>query len=78
MWAFVIPFIFNPDRANLGAKTAFIFGAFSILSTAYLWWYHPETSRRSFEELDEMFVKGVPAWQFENCKSESREQAEAK
>jgi SP family general alpha glucoside:H+ symporter-like MFS transporter len=56
MWAFVIPFLFNPDQANLGARVAFIFGAFAVLSTVYLWLYQPETSGRSFAELDEMFI----------------------
>jgi SP family general alpha glucoside:H+ symporter-like MFS transporter len=57
MWAFVIPYLFNPDQANLGARVAFIFGAFAVLSTVYLWLYQPETSGRSFAELDEMFIK---------------------
>jgi SP family general alpha glucoside:H+ symporter-like MFS transporter len=57
MWAFVIPYLFNPDQANLGARVAFIFGAFAVLSTVYLWIYQPETSGRSFAELDEMFMK---------------------
>jgi SP family general alpha glucoside:H+ symporter-like MFS transporter len=56
MWAFVIPYLFNPDQANLGARVAFIFGAFAVLSTVYLWLYQPETSGRSFAELDEMFI----------------------
>lgn len=57
MWAFVIPYLFNPNQANLGARVTFIFGAFAVLSTAYLWLYQPETSGRSFAELDEMFIK---------------------
>jgi SP family general alpha glucoside:H+ symporter-like MFS transporter len=57
MWAFVIPYLFNPDQANLGARVAFIFGAFAVLSTIYLWIYQPETSGRSFAELDEMFMR---------------------
>ncbi|KIX07442.1 uncharacterized protein Z518_02095 [Rhinocladiella mackenziei CBS 650.93] len=61
---FVIPYIFNPDQANLGGKTVFIFGGFSILSTVYMYFCHPETAGRSFEEIDEMFVKRVPARKF--------------
>lgn len=76
MWAFVIPFLFNPDQANLGAKVAFIFGALSILSTVYLWFFQPEVSGRSYEELDELFMKRVPARQFEGYKTEVQEKAE--
>jgi len=64
MWAFVIPFLFNPDQANLGAKVSFIFGGLAILSTVYLWFYQPEVAGRSYEELDEMFMKHVPAREF--------------
>ncbi|UPL02325.1 hypothetical protein LCI18_013259 [Fusarium solani-melongenae] len=39
MWAFVLPYIFNPDEANLGAKTAFIFGGISVFCMVYVWVY---------------------------------------
>lgn len=64
MWAFVIPYLFNPDQANLGAKTAFIFGGLGIFCTIYLYFCHPEVAGRSYEELDEMFVKKVSARNF--------------
>ncbi|KAG9688539.1 MFS hexose transporter, partial [Aureobasidium melanogenum] len=71
MWAFVIPYLFNPDQANLGARVAFIFGAFAVLSTVYLWLCQPETSGRSFAELDEMFARKVPARGFKAYKTET-------
>lgn len=70
MWAFVIPYIFNPDQANLGAKTAFIFGSLSVLCTVYLYLCHPESSGRSYEELDEMFMNHVPARRFKTYQTE--------
>ncbi|KAL2852235.1 general substrate transporter [Aspergillus pseudodeflectus] len=72
MWAFVMPYIFNPDQANLGAKTTFIFGGFSVICWAYLYLYHPETKGRSFQELDEMFTKRVPTRQFRNYVTETQ------
>jgi SP family general alpha glucoside:H+ symporter-like MFS transporter len=65
MWNFVLPYIFNPDQANLGAKTAFIFGGLSILCCIYLYFHHPESRGRSYEELDEMFIKGLGAREFD-------------
>ncbi len=59
IWAFVLPLLFNPSEANLGAKTAFIFAGFGILCWVYLYFYQVETAGRSYEELDEMFAKGV-------------------
>ena len=70
MWAFVLPYLFNPDKANLGARVTFIFGGLSVLSLVYLWFYQPETANRSFQELDEMFVKKVPARKFKGYQTE--------
>ena len=64
MWGLVLPYLFNPDKANLGAKVTFIFGGLSVLSTIYLWFYQPEVAGRSYEELDEMFRRRVPARKF--------------
>ncbi|KAM5341564.1 hypothetical protein ACJ41O_014595 [Fusarium nematophilum] len=75
MWAFVIPFLFNPDQANLGAKVSFIFGALAILSIIFLWFYQPESAGRSYEELDEMFMKKVPARQFKTFKTEAEQKS---
>ncbi|KAH8879239.1 maltose permease [Thozetella sp. PMI_491] len=66
IWAFVLPLVFNPDKANLGAKTAFIFGGLSVICLVYLWFYQVETAGRSYEELDELFMKGVKVREFKN------------
>ena len=71
MWSFVLPYLFNPNEANLGAKTAFIFGGLSVISLIYLWWYQPETSGRSYEELDEMFMKRISARAFKSYQPEA-------
>lgn len=60
----MLPYLFNPDKANLGAKVTFVFGSLSILSIIYLWFYQPEVAGRSYEELDEMFRRRVPARKF--------------
>lgn len=64
IWAFLLPVIFNPDQGNLGGRTAFIFGAFGVLSTAYAWFFQVETAGRSYEELDELFQKGIGVREF--------------
>jgi hypothetical protein len=74
--AFVLPFIFNPNQANLGAKTSFIFGGLSVLCWIYLFFYQPETANRSFEEIDEMFFKHVPARQFRHYVTDSQRKGE--
>lgn len=65
MWGFVLPYLFNPNKANLGAKVAFIFGGLSVLCLIYLWFCQPETTGLSYEELDEMFINRVPTRKFQ-------------
>lgn len=76
MWSFVLPYLFNPDKANLGAKLAFIFGGLAVLSLVYLWFCLPETAGRTYEELDEMFVKGISAREFKDFKPEAQVKGE--
>ncbi|KAK5199007.1 hypothetical protein LTR92_001478 [Exophiala xenobiotica] len=71
MWSFVLPYLFNPDKANLGGKLGFIFGGLSIPCIVFMWWYMPETAGRSYEELDEMFTKKVSARQFKTYVTEA-------
>ncbi|SPO04116.1 related to maltose permease [Cephalotrichum gorgonifer] len=69
--AFVAPFLFNPDKANLGAKTTFIFAGLVLGAVVFVWFYLPETTGRTFEELDEMFMKRVPARKFKSYKTDA-------
>ncbi|KAH3942605.1 hypothetical protein HBI56_168580 [Parastagonospora nodorum] len=68
-WQFTIPYMFNPDQANLGAKIAFIFGGTCLLCLVYLFLYQPETTGRNYQGLGEMFAKGVPARNFKGFQS---------
>lgn len=71
MWSFVMPYIFNPDQANLGAKSCFIFAGLAVFCLIYLWFCQPETAGRTYEEMDEMFIKGVPARKFKKYVTEA-------
>jgi SP family general alpha glucoside:H+ symporter-like MFS transporter len=77
MWQFVIPFMFDPDRATLGAKIAFIFFGLCFFCIIYLWWYQLVTAGRSYQELDELFAKGVPVRKFKGYKTDVQMQNEA-
>jgi hypothetical protein len=73
MWAFLMPYIFNPNKANLQARTTFIFGGLSVICWTYLYLYHPETKGRSYQELDEMFSKRVPTKEFRTYITETEQ-----
>lgn len=59
-----IPYLINPDEANLGGKLGFFFGGLSI--PCLIWWFFrvPEMKGRTYEELDIMFELGVKTRQF--------------
>ncbi|OAL37866.1 hypothetical protein AYO20_02699 [Fonsecaea nubica] len=75
MWGFVLPYLFNPDKANLGAKVTFIFGALSVLSIVYLWLCLPESAGLSYERLDELFIARVKAKGFKDLGSRRGEES---
>ncbi|KAF2018163.1 general substrate transporter [Aaosphaeria arxii CBS 175.79] len=77
MWSFVLPYLFNPDKLNLGGRLGFIFGGLAVICLVYLWFYQPETAGRSFEELDEMFIKRVPARKFKGYRTDAQAMGEA-
>lgn len=80
-WYFVLPVMFNVNQANLGGKIGFIFGGFSIIVIVLLYFYLPETRFRTYEELDEMFAKRIPARDFATYVTEAQrtgEQAKTK
>lgn len=71
MWSFVLPYLFNPDQANLGAKVSFVFGGLCVICLVYLWFFQPETTNRTYGELDEMFMKKVPARKFKGYRTDA-------
>ncbi|CAO2653367.1 Nn.00g027780.m01.CDS01 [Neocucurbitaria sp. VM-36] len=77
MWQFTIPYLFNPDQADLGAKIAFIFGGTCVLCVVYLFFYQPETTGSSYQELDEMFAKGATARKFKSYKFTTQDRNDA-
>ena len=77
MWSFVLPYLFNPDKLNLGGRLGFIFGGLSVICLVYLWFYQPETAGRTYEELDEMFYKKVAARKFKTHRTDAQAMGEA-
>jgi MFS transporter, SP family, general alpha glucoside:H+ symporter len=77
MWSFVLPYLFNPDKANLGGKLGFVYGGLCFPAILFVWWYLPETKGRSYEELDEMFMSKVPAREFNKYRPEAQIRGEA-
>jgi len=62
--AYGTPYLVDPSdgSANLGSKVFFVWGAFCILSIAFVWCMVYETSKISLEQIDEMYERVDHAW----------------
>ncbi|KAH0834933.1 general substrate transporter [Lanmaoa asiatica] len=60
----VIPYLVNPDEANLGGYVGFIFGGLAFAGTIWAYFFIPETRGRTVDELDLLYEKRVPARHF--------------
>ncbi|KAJ5701164.1 maltose permease Mal61 [Penicillium malachiteum] len=66
VWNVVVPYMFNTDEGNLGGKMGWIFLATSLISVVIVYFEFPETKDRTYEELDELFERKIPARHFAN------------
>ncbi|KAF5510423.1 Major facilitator-type transporter ecdC [Colletotrichum siamense] len=57
---FSIPYLVNPDEANLKGKVGFIFGGLALLGTIGSFFYVPELKGKTFDEIDRLFAAKVP------------------
>jgi SP family general alpha glucoside:H+ symporter-like MFS transporter len=58
------PYLLNPGAANAGGKMEFLYGGISIFSLTWCIFRMPETKGRTYEELDILFERRVPARAF--------------
>ncbi|KAF2677601.1 sugar transporter [Lentithecium fluviatile CBS 122367] len=59
-----IPYLINPDQANLKGKLGFFFGGLSLPCLVWCWFRVPEMKGRTYEELDIMFERRVRTREF--------------
>ncbi|KAF2205314.1 sugar transporter [Delitschia confertaspora ATCC 74209] len=59
-----IPYLINPDQANLRGKLGFFFGGLSVPCLVWCWFRIPEMKGRTYEELDVMFERDVGTREF--------------
>jgi uncharacterized membrane protein len=58
---FVVPYIYNVDSGNLGARTGFIFAGASILLIIGTWFLVPDTTGMTTNEIDRAYAEKIPA-----------------
>jgi len=59
-----MPYMLNSDQANWKGKAGFLFGAISLVCCIWCFLRIPESRGRTFEELDILFERKVPARKF--------------
>lgn len=58
------PYFMNPMQLNLKGYTGFFWGITAFMTSVWTFFRLPETKGRTYEELDILFAKRVPANQF--------------
>lgn len=66
--AILTPYMLNLDNWNWGSKTGLYWGAFTALTLAWVIIDLPETSGRTFSEINELFALKTPARKFKSTK----------
>lgn len=64
VFSIAMPYMLNSNEGNWRGKTGFLFGPISLLCYVWCFFRLPESKGRTFEELDILFEKRVPAREF--------------
>lgn len=65
---YATPYLLNKPYAGLGAKVGFIYGGAAVLATIFAYFCVPECKGKTLEEIDRLFLDGVPIRQFKKTK----------
>lgn len=63
---FIIPYLMDDAYAGLGPRVGFIFGTVAFFAVIFSWFCVPECSGRTLEEIDRLFLEGVPIRSFKS------------
>ncbi|KAK9477820.1 putative MFS alpha-glucoside transporter [Lipomyces japonicus] len=61
---FAVPQLTSADAANLGAKTYLVFAGCMAVILVAAYFFMPETRKRTFAEIDEMYDAKIPMWRW--------------
>lgn len=60
----VQPYLINPTALNLKGRVGFIWAGLGAMCTTWIYFRLPEPRNRTYEEMDIMFIRKVPARKF--------------
>ncbi|EEU37366.1 uncharacterized protein NECHADRAFT_86296 [Fusarium vanettenii 77-13-4] len=64
LFNYTVPLMLSNQNAGWGQKIGLFFGGITVVYLIPTIFLFPETKGRTYEELDELFERGVPAWKF--------------
>lgn len=59
---FALGYFVPPAFENIKWKVYIVFGVFCAAMTLHVFFLFPETAGKTLEQVEEMFIEGVPAW----------------
>jgi len=62
---FVVPYMYNIDSGNLGARTGFVFASMTLVLIAVAYFLIPDTTGLTAEEIDHAYTSKVPTRAFQ-------------
>ncbi|KAH7121296.1 maltose permease [Dendryphion nanum] len=68
-----IPYMVNPDEANLRGKVGFVFGGLAAAGTAVCFFYIPELKGKSFDQINTLFERKISPRRMGSYKAEDLE-----
>jgi hypothetical protein len=71
LFGFVMPYIFNADQGNLGAKTGFVYAGLCLVGLVVVYFCVPDMKGRTAAEIDMMFDERIDARKFRSWKNTS-------
>jgi len=70
------PYFINPTEWNLKGYTGFVWGGTALITGIWAYFRLPETKGRTFEDIDMLFAKNVPARKFRNYQVDAYDEEE--
>lgn len=68
---FALGYFVPPAFENIKWKVYIVFGVFCAAMTIHVFFFFPETSGKSLEQIEDMFMEGTPAWRTHVAKGPS-------
>ncbi|KAH8885823.1 general substrate transporter [Thozetella sp. PMI_491] len=77
LFSYTVPLMLSNQNANWGQKTGLFFGGVTLLYLVPVILMYPEAKGRTYNELDELFERRIPAWKFSETKTSHQATVEA-